>query len=117
MRNDFSKDKPLYTTGIVASMLDITPDRLRMYDSEGLITTHRLQSGQVKRRLYSQYDVEWLSLLRELLKTHSMSISSLKILLQILYLNPKAVLPKNEIGKILKELLKNPNFASIVKNF
>lgn len=117
IKNDFSKDKPLYTTGIVAGMLDITPDRLRMYDAEGLIFTHRLQSGQVKRRLYSQFDVEWLQLLRNLLKTHNISIASLKILLQILYMNPKTVLPDNEIGDILKELTKNPNFQTVVSEF
>ena len=117
IKKEFAKDKPLLTTGIVADMLEITPDRLRTYDTEKLIKTHRIKSGQVQKRLYSQYDVEWLQNLRILIKDYKMSISSLKILLQILYKNPDLILPENEIGETLRELKENPNFKPIVKNF
>ena len=33
LEKEFGKDKPLLTTGVVASMLEITPDRLRTYDT------------------------------------------------------------------------------------
>ncbi|MBR1425042.1 MerR family transcriptional regulator [bacterium] len=117
LQDEFAKDKPLLTTSVVASILNITPDRLRTYDTEKLINTHRILTGQVQKRLYSQYDVEWLKCLRTLVKDHKMSISSIKFLLKILQINPKTILPKNEIGNILKELTKNPNFKEIVKNF
>jgi MerR family transcriptional regulator/heat shock protein HspR len=116
-KNEFTKDKPLLTTSIVAEMLGITPDRLRMYDTEKLINTHRVTTGQVQKRLYSQNDVEWLACLRILLRTHKMSISSLKFLLQILYKNSNVELPNNEIGNTLKEMLKNPNFERVVEKF
>ena len=46
-----------------------------------------------------------------------MSISSVKILLQIVKENPSMVFPANEIGKTLEEMSKNPNFTQVVKNF
>ncbi len=117
LKDEFTKDKPLLTTGIVAAMLEITPDRLRTYDSEKLIKTHRIKTGDVQKRLYSQNDVEWLQCIRILVKKHKMSISSIKILLQILLINPKTKLPDNEIGTVLTEMIQNPNFKTIVKEF
>lgn len=117
LENEFGKDKPLLTTSIVASMLKITPDRLRTYDTEKLIKTHRCKTGSIQRRLYSQYDVEWLQCLRVLVKKHKMSISSIKILLQFIAENPKIAYPNNEIGKTLEEMSKNPNFKPVVKKF
>lgn len=117
LKDEFTKDKPLLTTSIVAAMLEITPDRLRTYDTEKLIKTHRIKTGDVQKRLYSQYDVEWLQCVRILVKKHKMSISSIKILLQILFINPKTKLPNNEIGEVLGEMTQNPNFKLIVKDF
>lgn len=117
LKSVFDKDKPLLTTSVVANMLGITPDRLRTYDAEKLIKTHRIKTGEVQKRLYSQYDVEWLQCLRILVKTYKMSISSIKFLLQVLYKNPKIQLPQNEIGEVLVEMCQNPNFKDIVKNF
>lgn len=117
LENEFTKDKPLLTTAVVASMLEITPDRLRGYDAEKLIKTHREKLGQIQKRLYSQNDVEWLVCLRKLVKDHKMSISSIKTLLQIIYQNPNLNLPTNEIGEVLSKMRDNPNFNPVVKNF
>lgn len=117
LKNEFTKDKPIMTTGIVATILQITPDRLRTYDTEKLINTHRVKTGKVQKRLYSQYDVEWLQCLRILVKNHKMSISSIKVLLQIIQDNPEITLPNNEIGDALREMVKNPNFKEVVKHF
>ena len=115
--DDFAKDKPLLTTSIVAHMLQITPDRLRMYDTENLINVYRIETGQVKKRLYTQYDVEWLKGLRVLLKNYKMSIALVKYMLKVLYKNPKLQYPKDEISDILKTLSKNPNFEPVVSKF
>lgn len=117
LREEFSKDKPLLTTAIVADMLGITPDRLRTYDAEKLISPHRISTGEVQKRLYSQYDVEWLRGIRILVKNYKMSISSIKFLLQVIDKNPKLNLPQNEIGEVIQQMLNNPNFSLIVKNF
>ena len=117
LKNEFSKEKPLLTTSIVANILGITPDRLRTYDTEKLIKTHRVKTGEVQKLLYSQYDVEWLQDIRILVKNHKMSISSIKFLLQVIAQNPKINFPENKIGEVLLEMSKNPNFEDIVKNF
>lgn len=115
--DDFAKDKPLLTTSIVAHMLQITPDRLRMYDTENLINVYRIETGQVKKRLYTQYDVEWLKGLRILLKDYKMSISLVKYILKLAYKNPKMQYPNDEISNIIKKLSKNPNFKTVVSKF
>lgn len=110
---DFSKDKPLYTTSVVAEMLKVTPDRLRSYDKDKLINTQRVKTGRVSRRLYSQYDVEWLLSIRELVSTHFMSTNSVKSVLTILYLNPTLKLPDDNLGAVYAKLQANPNLQKI----
>ena len=114
--HNFGKDKPLFTTAIVASMLNITPDRLRTYDAEKLIHTYRIKTGEVERRLYTQYDVEWLQGIRILIKKYKMSISSIKYILLLIKENKKIKFPKREVSGILFQLAKNPNFSKVVKN-
>lgn len=110
---DFAKDKPLYTTSIVAKMLKITPDRLRSYDKDLLISSKREKTGKISRRLYSQHDIEWLMALRELIQTHNMSVNSIKAILNLLYLNPEIKLPLDDLGKIYKVLQSNPNLKKL----
>lgn len=114
---DFTKDKPLYTTSIVAKMLGITADRLRSYDNDLLISTSREKTGKISRRLYSQYDIEWLKAIRELVNTHNMSVNSVKAVLSLLYLNPKIQLPNDELGKIYKVLMASPNLKNLASKY
>ena len=112
LKKEFAKDKPLYTTAVVASMLDITPDRLRMYDTLQLITSHRIKTGKLQRRLYSQYDIEWLKCLRMLFGNQKFNLASVKFLIQLVNANPKMHFPKNEVGEILAQMSKNPNLKT-----
>jgi len=114
---DFAKDKPLYTTSVVAKMLEITPDRLRSYDNDLLICSQREKTGKISRRLYSQHDVEWLMSIRQLINTHNMSVNSVKAILSLLYLNPKVKLPANELGKIYESLQVNPNLNKLAPQY
>ncbi len=116
-KNNFTKNSPLLTTSIVAAMLEITPDRLRTYDAEKLILTHRIKTGEVQKRLYSQSDVEWLRGIRLLIKKHKMTITAVKYILKLFAENESINLPKNEISDILSALYLNPNFNDVVKNF
>lgn len=116
-KNNFTKNSPLLTTSIVAAMLEITPDRLRTYDAEKLILTHRIKTGEVQKRLYSQSDVEWLRGIRLLIKKHKMTITAVKYILKLFAENKSINLPRNEISDILSALYLNPNFNDVVKNF
>ena len=51
------------------------------------------------------------------MQNHKMNINSIKIILQIIQKNQIKEYPKNEIGRTLQEMAKNPNFNAIVKNF
>jgi len=115
--NDFAKDKPLYTTSVVAKMLKITPDRLRSYDNDLLICSLREKTGKISRRLYSQYDIEWLMAIRELINTHHMSVNSIKAILSLLYLNPNLKLPADELGKIYESFQVNPNLNKLAPQY
>ncbi len=52
------KSKPLYMIGVVADMLKLHPQTLRMYEKKGLIRPSRTE-GQTRR--YSAEDVEEIS--------------------------------------------------------
>jgi len=51
------KDEPLFMISVVAEMLNVHPQTLRLYEREGLISPSRSDG---KRRLYSESDVEQL---------------------------------------------------------
>ena len=61
------REKPLFMISVVAEMLDIHPQTLRLYEREGLVVPKRTDGNT---RLYSQDDIDKLrrvlSLTREL---------------------------------------------------
>ncbi|MBF0559734.1 MAG: MerR family transcriptional regulator [Nitrospirae bacterium] len=68
---------PLYPIGIVAELLGITMQTLRLYERHGLITPARRQ----KNRYYTDNDIKWLGCLRDLIHKHKISIEGIKKLL------------------------------------
>ena len=48
------RSKPLYMIGVVAEMLKVHPQTLRMYEREGLIRPARIH----RMRLYSERDIQ-----------------------------------------------------------
>jgi MerR family transcriptional regulator/heat shock protein HspR len=71
------KDMPLYTIGIVAELLGITGQTLRLYEKRGLVKPSRKK----KNRFYSENDIRWLLCLRELVHNKKISIEGVKKLL------------------------------------
>lgn len=108
-------DEPFYQISQAAKLLGITSDRLRTYEEEGLIKPYRTKSSDGKR-LFSENDIEWLSLVRDLIKL-GVSISSIRILL-ISKLPNKNKLTKErdiEIIEILEKLKYHNMYANICK--
>ncbi len=68
---------PLYTIGIVADLLGVTKQTLRLYERHSLIKPLRKN----KNRFYSENDVSWLQCLRDLLHNKKISIEGIKKLL------------------------------------
>lgn len=78
---DLNKDKkemPLYPIGIVAELIGITDQTLRLYEKHGLIKPARRN----KNRYYSENDIKWLVCIRDLIHIKKISIEGIKKLLE-----------------------------------
>lgn len=69
---------PLYPIGVVADLVGITSQSLRLYERHGLI--HPARRG--KDRYYSENDLRWLRCLRDLIHKKKISIEGIKRLLE-----------------------------------
>jgi MerR family transcriptional regulator/heat shock protein HspR len=75
---DDKKGLPLFPIGIVAELIGITDQTLRLYEKRGLIKPARRN----KNRYYSENDIKWLSCIRDLIHTKKISIEGIKKLLE-----------------------------------
>ena len=64
---------------VVADMLDVHPQTLRLYEREGLITPHRTK----RARLYSEEDVEKLAMILRLTRELGVNRSGVDIILRL----------------------------------
>jgi MerR family transcriptional regulator, heat shock protein HspR len=74
---DEKKDMPLYPIGVVAELIGITDQTIRLYEKHGLIKPARRN----RNRFYSENDLKWLKCLRELIHNKKISIEGIKKLL------------------------------------
>ncbi len=70
-------NKPLYPISVVAELMGITEQTLRLYEKHGLIKPARRN----KRRHYSDNDISWLTCVRDLIHVKKISIEGIKKLL------------------------------------
>ncbi|MGE5237558.1 MAG: MerR family transcriptional regulator [Chloroflexota bacterium] len=71
-------DLPVYPIGVVAELLGITDQTLRLYEKHGLIKPARRN----KNRYYSHNDLKWLGCIRDLIHLHKISIEGIKKLVE-----------------------------------
>jgi len=74
------KDKPLYTIGVIAEMLKVHPQTLRVYEREGLVKPKRTSRNT---RLYSDNDVERLKLILSLTDDLGVNLAGVEIILNL----------------------------------
>jgi len=72
------RDDPLYMISIVAQMLSIHPQTLRLYEREGLIKPSRTDGNT---RLYSHRDVEKLRLILRLTRELGVNLAGVEVIL------------------------------------
>ena len=72
------RDEPLYMISIVAQMLSIHPQTLRLYEREGLIKPSRTDGNT---RLYSHRDVEKLRLILRLTRELGVNLAGVEVIL------------------------------------
>ena len=72
------EDMPLYPIGVVAELIGITEQTLRLYEKHGLI----LPARRNKNRYYSENNIKWLTCIRDLIHKKKISIEGIKKLLE-----------------------------------
>lgn len=72
------RDMPLYPIGIVAELIGITGQTLRLYEKHELIKPSRRN----KNRYYSENDIKWLVCIRDLIHIKKISIEGIKKLIE-----------------------------------
>lgn len=73
-------NKPLYMIGVVAEMLKLHPQTLRMYEKKGLIRPSRTVG---KTRMYSADDVEEIARVTRLARDLGVNLAGIEIILRM----------------------------------
>ena len=79
MKKSIDNNQPVYMISIVAKMLDVHPQTLRLYEREGLISPCRTK----RSRLYSEEDVERLAMILRLTRELGVNRSGVEIILRL----------------------------------
>jgi len=74
------RGKPLYMIGVVAEMLKLHPQTLRMYEKKGLIRPSRTVG---KTRMYSPEDVEEIARVTRLARDLGVNLAGVEIILKM----------------------------------
>ena len=74
------KRYPAYMIGVVAELLEVHPQTLRIYEREGLVVPTRSKGNT---RLYSQEDVEQLRLVIRLTRGLGINLAGVEIILEM----------------------------------
>ena len=74
------KDTPLYMIGVVAQMLSIHPQTLRLYEREGLVRPKRSEG---KTRYYSSRDVERVKFILHLTRDMGVNLAGVEVIFRM----------------------------------
>ena len=74
------KGKPVYMIGVVAEMLRLHPQTLRMYEKKGLIRPSRTEG---RTRMYSAEDVEDIGRVIRLARDLGVNLAGIEIILKM----------------------------------
>lgn len=75
-----SFEAPIYTTGVAAEILGITPHTLRLYEKEGLILSHKTKTG---RNLYSDLELEKVRAIRHMVQVEGFNFEGIRRLINM----------------------------------
>jgi len=74
------KDKPLYMISVVAELLNIHPQTLRLYEREGFIRPRRTRGNT---RVYSERDVEDVRRVLHLTRELGVNLAGVEVVLEM----------------------------------
>lgn len=95
-------DEPVYMISIVAQMLDIHPQTLRLYEREGFIKPSRTQGNT---RLYSEKDVEILKMIRRLTRNLGINLAGVEVIMELRERIEEMQKEINELKTLVEEKL------------
>jgi len=70
--------EPVYTIGVAADKLGLSVHTLRLYETEGLIITHKTPTG---RRLYSDLELEKIKCVKKMIQEEGLNFEGIRRLL------------------------------------
>jgi DNA-binding transcriptional MerR regulator len=73
-------DEPVYTIGVAARLLGVSPQTLRVIEREGLLEPYRTEANI---RLYSENDLLLLQRIRTLVFQEGVNLAGVKIILEM----------------------------------
>jgi len=76
---EFNADQPLYTIGVVAELLGVHPETLRVWERNGLIKPARSH----KQRLYSNNDLRRLRFINKMFEDKGLILAGVKQVIQL----------------------------------
>lgn len=79
-RTENDRDKPVFMISVVAEMLDIHPQTLRLYEREGLVVPKRTGGNT---RLYSQDDIDKLRRVLRLTRELGVNLAGVEVILSM----------------------------------
>jgi MerR family transcriptional regulator/heat shock protein HspR len=73
-------DEPYYAIGVAARLVDLHPQTLRYYETQGLVVPQRSRGNM---RLYSPYDIERLRKITRLTQELGVNLAGVEIILRL----------------------------------
>ncbi|MCI4626110.1 MAG: MerR family transcriptional regulator [Candidatus Magnetoovum sp. WYHC-5] len=109
MKND--KEQPIYVISVVAQMLGVHPQTLRMYEREGFICPVRMNN----QRKYTQADISQLDFVIQLTRDLGVNKAGVDIILRM---RKRMEALQNELEEIINHLdeAKRLEFMQRIKN-
>ncbi len=103
-------DEPVYLISVVAKALNIHPQTLRQYEREGLVTPSRTEG---KMRLYSQRDIDRISMILRLTRDLGVNLAGVDVILQF---KEKIEELERDIEELRSKLREYQNYSTIDMN-
>jgi len=97
--NEKENNEGLFTIGIVAKMVDINPQTLRIYERKGLIVPVRSDGNT---RLYSRENVERIRMIVTLTRELDVNLAGVEVIMNLLERMQNLEV---EFGNVIKQIL------------
>jgi MerR family transcriptional regulator/heat shock protein HspR len=99
-------DEPVYTIGVAARLLGVSPQTLRVIEREGLLDPHRTEANI---RLYSENDLILLQRIRTLVSEEGVNLAGVRLILEMESRMGKMTIKYREIIERAKGVSQDPN--------